>query len=77
MSRVCQICGKGTTTGRMYTHRGRAKRLGGVGIKTTGVTKRTFSPNLQRVRALVNGAVKTIRVCTNCIKSGRVQKPSH
>jgi large subunit ribosomal protein L28 len=75
MSRICDICGKGVTAGRMLARRGRAKRLGGVGIKTTGVTNRTFAPNLQRVKALVDGAVKTIRVCTRCIKSGKVQKP--
>ena len=75
MSRICDICGKGVTAGRMFARRGRAKRLGGVGIKTTGVTNRTFAPNLQRVKALVDGTVKTIRVCTRCIKSGKVQRP--
>jgi large subunit ribosomal protein L28 len=75
MSRICQICGKGGTTGNMIARRGRPKYLGGVGVKTTGVTKRRFKPNLQRVKALVNGTVKTIRVCTKCIRNGKVQKP--
>jgi len=74
MARVCEICGKGTSSGRQFARRGRAKRLGGVGIKTTGVSKRKFRPNLQRVRALVNGAPKRIRVCAKCIRNGRVVK---
>lgn len=40
------------------------------------VTKRRFNPNLQQVRAVRNGQVKRIRVCTVCIKSGFVQKPA-
>jgi len=38
------------------------------------VTKRVFNPNLQRVRALVKGSVKTIDVCTRCLRSGKVEK---
>ncbi|MGD2174122.1 MAG: 50S ribosomal protein L28 [Candidatus Brocadiaceae bacterium] len=74
MARVCAICGRGTTSGRQIDRRGRAKYLGGVGRKTTGVSKRTFKPNLQRVRVLVNGASKKMLVCTRCIKSGKVTK---
>lgn len=74
MSRVCEICGRGTTTGKQYTRRGRAKHLGGVGIKTTGVSNRTFRPNLQRIRVLVRGAAKRMRVCTKCIKNGKITK---
>jgi len=76
VARVCSICGRGTTSGRQYARRGRAKHLGGVGIKTTGVSNRTFRPNLQRVRALVNGAAKRILVCTRCIRDGKVTKPA-
>ena len=72
MARVCEICGKGTTSGRQYSRRGRAK--GGVGIKTTGVSKRTFKPNLQRVKVLVNGARKRMLVCAKCIRNGKVTK---
>jgi len=75
VARVCSICGRGTTSGRTYAHRGRAKHLGGVGIKTTGVSKRTFRPNLQKVRAVVDGATKRILVCTRCIRNGKVTKP--
>jgi large subunit ribosomal protein L28 len=74
VARVCEICGKGTVSGRQYTRRGRAKHLGGVGIKTTGVSHRTFRPNLQRVRVLVNGAAKRMKVCAECIRNGKVVK---
>jgi large subunit ribosomal protein L28 len=74
MPRVCEICGKHTTSGRTYSRRGRAKHLGGVGVKTTGKSKRTFKPNLQRVRVLVNGARKKMTVCAKCIRDGKVTK---
>ncbi len=74
MARVCAICGRGSSSGRQYTRRGRAKRLGGVGVKTTGKSNRQFKPNLQRVRVLVDGTPKRILVCTRCIKNGKVQK---
>lgn len=47
MSRVCQITGKKTQVGNRYARRGLEKRKGGVGKKTTGITKRTFKVNLQ------------------------------
>ena len=76
MPRTCDICGKTTRFGNQIARRGRAKYLGGVGIKTTGVTRRKFVPNLQRVRALVGrGTVKRITVCAQCIRAGRVRKP--
>jgi large subunit ribosomal protein L28 len=74
MANVCEICGKGTTSGRQYSRRGRAKHLGGVGVKTTGVSKRTFKPNLQRVRVLVNGARRRMKVCAKCIRNNKVTK---
>lgn len=74
MARVCAICGKGTSAGRKIARRGRAKRLGGVGIKTTGVSNRMFRANLQRVRVLVNGAPKRMMVCAKCIRNGKVVK---
>lgn len=74
MARVCDICGKGTTAGRKIARRGRAKQRGGVGIKTTGVSTRVFRANLQRVRALVNGAPKRMRVCAKCIRDGKITK---
>ena len=74
MSRVCAICGKRVTTGNTIERRGLAKAKGGVGRKITGKSKRTFRPNLQKVRAVVNGRKTRIRVCTKCIRSGKVTK---
>ncbi|TAJ21728.1 MAG: 50S ribosomal protein L28, partial [Planctomycetota bacterium] len=75
MARVCEICSKRTRTGMSIARRGLAKRDGGVGLKTTGHNKRKFRPNLQRVRATVDGATRRITVCTRCMKSGAVVKP--
>lgn len=76
MSRVCEICGKGRTLGNQMTIRGKAKYLGGVGTKVTGITKRKFLPNLQNVKIVTeNGTHKTVRVCTQCIRCGAIQKP--
>jgi len=74
MSRVCAICNKGPVAGRTIARRGMAKKKGGAGQKITGITKRRFLPNLQRVRALINGKPKRIRVCTKCLKAGKVRK---
>lgn len=76
MPRECEICKKRVEIGYQYTYRGLAKYKGGVGRKVTGKTKRKFRPNLQRVRATVGGSVCRVRVCTRCLKSGRVKKPS-
>jgi large subunit ribosomal protein L28 len=76
MARVCEICGKRTHAGRSLARRGKAKYLGGVGIKTTGVTRRQFKPNIQRVKALVDGKIRRLKVCTQCIRSGKVVKPT-
>jgi large subunit ribosomal protein L28 len=75
MPRVCYFTGKKTSAGRSYTHRGKAKYLGGVGTKVTGITKRKFKPNIQRVRALVDGKVVRIKVSTKAIRMGLVVKP--
>ncbi|MBL7223877.1 MAG: 50S ribosomal protein L28 [Candidatus Brocadiae bacterium] len=74
MPRVCEVCGKGTTFGRSISRRGRAKSKGGIGKKTTGITKRTFKPNIQRVRVLENGGVRRKKVCAACIRSGAIRK---
>ena len=74
MSRVCAICGKKPVAGRSSKRRGMAKKKGGVGRKITGISKRVFAPNLQKVKTIVNGAVKRIRVCTKCLKAGKVRK---
>ncbi len=61
MSKACEYCGKKPMVGNNVSH-------------AHNVTKRRFNPNLQRVRALKDGQVKKMMVCTNCIKSGRVVK---
>ena len=73
--RRCRVCGKGPLRGYSISRRGLAKKKGGVGRKITGRTKRSFLPNLQRVRALVDGAVVRIPVCTSCLRAGFVRKP--
>ena len=75
MSRECFFTGKKTRAGRSIARRGKAKYLGGVGIKTTGVTKRKFKPNIQRVRAVVYGTVCRIKVSAKAIRMGLVVKP--
>ena len=74
MPRMCQLCGKKVAFGRSYARRGLAKKKGGVGRRITGKTLRKFAPNLQRVRVLRGGSVRRMRVCTACIRGGRVQK---
>jgi large subunit ribosomal protein L28 len=75
MGQACEICGKKPATGNQVTHRGKAKYLGGVGTKVTGISRRVFRPNLQSVHvSTANGAHKTLRVCTRCIRSGAVRK---
>ena len=76
MSRVCYFTGKRTRAGRSIARRGKAKYLGGVGRKITGITKRKFKPNIQKVRAVVDGKVRRIRVSAKAIRTGLVQKPS-
>jgi large subunit ribosomal protein L28 len=61
--------------GRKKTTRGKAKYLGGVGTKITGISKRKFKPNIQTVRAVIDGQVKRIKVSAKAIKMGLVVKP--
>jgi large subunit ribosomal protein L28 len=62
MSRVCQVTGRGTTTGHKYARRGLAKAKGGVGRKVTGKTKRNFKVNLLRRRIWVPELKRHVRV---------------
>ena len=72
--RECVLCGKSPVVGRAVTHRGMLKVKGGVGRKTVRTSLRRFRPNLQAATILLNGTVTRARVCTACLKSGRVQK---
>jgi large subunit ribosomal protein L28 len=74
--KICEICGRIAHRGRQISRRGLAKKKGGVGKKITGISHRTFKPNLQRVRAVVKGQVTRIRVCAACIRAGKVIKPA-
>ena len=65
MGRQCAFTGKRTTVGRKYARRGKAKYLGGVGRKVTGKTKRKIKPNIQKVRAIVDGTPVRIAVSTS------------
>jgi large subunit ribosomal protein L28 len=76
MGMQCDICGKKPALGNQISRRGKAKYLGGVGRKITGITRRTFRPNLQPMQITTsNGTVTRARVCVQCIRSGRVQRP--
>jgi len=61
MAKQCEICGKSPVVGRQHSH-------------ANNVSARRFEPNLQTVRAMVNGGSRRIRVCTRCLRSGRVVK---
>jgi large subunit ribosomal protein L28 len=76
MSKKCFFCGKKLSTGNSIQRKGLAKKKGGVGKKTTGISKRKFRPNLQKVRADIQGEEKRIWSCTKCIKKGKVRKPA-
>ena len=59
MAQQCEVCGKKPVLGNQVTHRGKAKYLGGVGTKVTGISRRKFRPNLQRVHVTTaNGTRK-------------------
>ena len=75
MSRVCYFTGRKTKSGRRYARRGKAKYLGGVGRKVTGRTKRKFKPNVQKVRAVIDGKVVRIQASAKAIRNGMVVKP--
>src|SRR5438270_13795348 len=71
MGRHCEVSGKKTSFGNHVTTRGKAKYLGGVGPKCTGVSRRVFKPNLQRIHVWVpNGTTRYVRVATSVIRTG-------
>jgi len=61
MAKQCEVCGRSPVVGRQHSH-------------ANNVSPRRFEPNLQTVRAIVNGGIRRIRVCTRCIRSGKVTK---
>ncbi len=72
--RTCAICGKHPVAGSTITKRGMPKKKGGVGRKNVRVNLRRFLPNLQRRTIILNGSIRRVRVCTACLRSGRVVK---
>src|SRR4029079_13886044 len=71
----CEYCQKKPAMGNQVEHRGKAKYLGGVGTKVTGISRREFKPNLQRVKIPTpTGTTRYARVCTRCLKKGVVRK---
>ena len=61
MANVCRVCGKGEVTGNNVSH-------------SNLKTKRVWKPNIQRVKALVNGEVKKINICTRCLRTNKVSR---
>ncbi|HEY1743377.1 MAG TPA: 50S ribosomal protein L28 [Granulicella sp.] len=61
MAQVCELCGKGPQFGNNISH-------------AHNVTRRRWNPNLQSVKSVTNGATKRVKVCTSCIKTGKVVK---
>ena len=74
MARICELTGTRPMKGSIIWRSGKAKKKGGIGTHITAITKRRFFPNLQRVKAVVNGEVRYIRVTANAIKRGLVTK---
>jgi large subunit ribosomal protein L28 len=62
MARVCEICEKGPSTGNQVSHSN---------IKT----RTRWLPNIKRMKSVVNGTTRTLRVCTRCIRSGKIVRP--
>jgi large subunit ribosomal protein L28 len=61
MASLCEICSKGPSSGNNVSH-------------SHLKTKRTWKPNIQRVKAIVNGEVKRVNTCTRCLRSGKIQR---
>ena len=75
MARVCSVTGKRPVKGCRIIHKGQSKKSGGIGLQLVKQTKRTFKPNVQRIRVrMANGAVKREWVSVKAIKAGLVEK---
>src|SRR5260221_327345 len=74
MATICELTGTGPIKGNHIWRSGKAKKTGGIGTHVTAITKRRFMPNLQRVKALINGEVRYIRVTAAALHKGIVIK---
>jgi large subunit ribosomal protein L28 len=74
MSRICELTGTRPIKGSHIWRSGKAKKKGGIGTQITATTKRRFFPNLQRVKALIDGEVRYVRVTAKALKQGLVTK---
>ena len=74
MTRHCEITGVGPIKGSHIWRSGKAKKKGGIGTHITAITKRRFLPNLQRVKAVIDGEVRYVRVSAKALKKGVVIK---
>lgn len=75
MARVCEYSGKRPQRGKTIVRRGKAKREGGIGQNVTGISKRRWKPNLQKIRIVdENGTVRRIKVCARYIRAGKFTK---
>jgi large subunit ribosomal protein L28 len=61
MANLCDVCGKGEKAGNNVSH-------------SHLKTKRTWKPNIQRVKALVKGEIHRVNICTRCLRSGKIQR---
>ena len=74
MARICELTGKRPIKGSVIWRSGKSKKSGGIGTHVTAITKRRFMPNLQRVKAVVDGEVRYVQVTAKALKKGLVVK---
>lgn len=74
MSRNCSICGKGTVAGHSVPRKGLPKKKGGAGQHIGVKSKRLFKPNLVKIKALIEGKPKSVKICTRCLRTGKIVK---
>jgi large subunit ribosomal protein L28 len=74
MAKICELTGKRPIKGSHIWRSGKAKKKGGIGTHVTAITKRRFLPNLQRVKAVIDGEVRYVRITAKALKQGLVTK---
>ncbi|GAB3952114.1 50S ribosomal protein L28 [Kribbella albertanoniae] len=70
MSKICDVCGKQPMFGKSVARLGKGAMIRRVKARTP----RRFNPNIQPVRAIIKGTPTRMKVCTSCIKAGKVQR---